>query len=609
MVGEAASVKREALLTSVRRIGHRGPDAEGVWIASDRAVGLAHARLAITDLRSGSQPMSNENGDIYAVVNGEFYGFESIRDELTLRGHTFRTDSDSEILVHLYEEYGAGCLEHLRGEFSWFLWDGRQNRFLAGRDRFGMKPLYYSRRAGSIVLASEVKALFAAGVPAAWDEESYLQHLFMVHGQERTLFKNVSQVPPGHFLQGDADHLSVHRYWDLDYPKVPPEDRVGARTPTVNGASESVAQYRAALAEAVRLRLRADVPVGCFLSGGIDSSAVLCLAATVAEKPLKAFTVTFEPSIYDEGTTARAVAERAGAEYHPIHLTHSDLADAFPDAVFHAETLGNMHGVARYLQSRVARDTGCKVALTGDGADETLAGYSHFRLDTARDATPVPRLLEGVRERLGFLPAWITKLASERAVLHSLISASVGSDRAYDDVYDRFLDHVDVERGCAARHPLYKSMYVWAKTILPNYSLCADRLEMAFSVECRHPFLDHRLFEVVKTFPPDLLIREGIEKYVLREAVRPFVPSEIYTRRKHPFTAPPATLNLDGPVMALMQDQLRGPAMRSLPYFEPNAVSDLLDQLPRMSEGRRVAYEPLLTTLLCTCLLQERYRL
>jgi asparagine synthase (glutamine-hydrolysing) len=604
MLGDVGAVQRMHLLRGLRSIGHRGPDSSGTWVSDDARVGLAHARLAITGIESGTQPIGDESGEVHAVVNGEFYEFERLRVELERAGHVFRTDSDSEVLVHLYQELGSDCLSQLRGEFAFVLWDAKAKRLFAARDRFGMKPLFYARRNGVLFLASEAKALFASGITAAWDHEAFLQHLFMLHAEDETLFRGVSQLPAGKFLEAQSGTFRVQSYWDLDFPRMSGKGSVHAADEPTH-----IEGYRIQLMEAVRLRLRSDVPIGCFLSGGIDSSAVLALAAS-SGKQIKAFTVRFDHETYDEGDVAELVARHVGADYHPIRLTQNDLADAFSDAVFHAETVGSMHGVARFLQSRTARDAGCKVALTGDGADETLAGYSHFRLDVSNTGSvKAPALLAGFRDRMGFVPAWVARLASERAPFHALLSEHAASLANSAPFYDRFLEPLDLNRACVGRHPLAKSLYLWCKTILPNYSLCADRLEMAFSVEGRHPFLDHRLFEYVRTLPAELLLRDGQEKYILREAAKPFVPDAVYRRRKHPFTAPPATSDLGGKVMQLIQDQLRGEAMKSMPFFDRNSVIALLDALPNMPAGRRLTVEPLLMILLCSCFLQERYRL
>ena len=424
-------ISAAALEQATIRLAHRGPDGQRTWVSDDRRVGLGHARLSIIDLATGDQPIASEDEGVRIVVNGEFYDFERVQRDLESRGHRLRTRSDSEIALHLYEEIGTACLQQLRGEFALALWDGPNDTLFAARDRFGIKPLYYTHYGGTLYLASEIKALLAAGVPARWDHAAFFQaNHFLVTPQDRTLFEGIDQVPPGHFLLATGGQIRLIRYWDFDYPEAD-EDR------PVGPDAEYSERFRHVLDEAVRLRLRADVPVGCYLSGGIDSCAVLGLAATHRRDPIRAFTLTFDPASYDEGAIAREMAARAGAEFHPIPIRQSDLADHFADATWQAETLCfNAHGVAKYLLSRAVRAAGYKVVLTGEGSDEILAGYPPFRRDLllynaqGQDAEAVQQLLEqlqasnpvsrglllpdgealplaSVRRALGFVPSWL----------------------------------------------------------------------------------------------------------------------------------------------------------------------------------------------------------
>jgi asparagine synthase (glutamine-hydrolysing) len=599
-------VSAELLALATRRLFHRGPDHQEWWIAPDGRTGLGSARLSIVDLVSGDQPIANEDGTLHAVVNGELYDFERIRGELIARGHTFRTGSDSEIVLHLYEEEGPGCLRHLRGEFAVLLWDQTRRRLFAARDRFGIKPLFWAEHDGAILFASEAKALFAAGVPAAWDEESFFQQLFCYPAPDRSLFAGVRQVQPGHYLLADAQGTRSVRYWDLDYPRA-------AAPPPPRSDGEHVERLRAALDEAVRLRLRADVPVGCFLSGGLDSSAVMGLAARHTGAPLRAFTVAFDDASYDEGEIARETAARAGAEFHPIPLDHADFADHLPDAIFHAETLGiNPHGVARFLQCRAVHAAGFKVVLSGEGADEILAGYAHARQDIqfARSGggaagNGTPRGLAAVHGALGFVPFWLKRLAINRSIFHALLAPEFAARFASHDPYRSFIEGFDREQ-LAEREPMFQSLYLWTRSILPNYILFAERLEMAHSIESRLPFLDHPLVEAVVQMPSTILVRGLTEKYVLRQAARDVLTPTVYARHKHPFTAPP-TKRKDR-MYDLMQETLRGPALEAVPFFDRAAVAALLDHPPQ-DEGARIGLDAALLMILCACVLQGRYSL
>jgi asparagine synthase (glutamine-hydrolysing) len=627
------AIRDEDLQRATRRLTHRGPDGQRTWLAPDHRVGLGHARLSIIDLTTGDQPIAGEDERLQIVVNGEFYDFERVQGDLRQRGHRLRTRSDSEIALHLYEERGTGCLEQLRGEFAFVLWDGRENRLFAARDRFGIKPLYYAWRGEVLYLASEAKALFAAGIPARWDRASFYRTVHhQAPPQDRSLFEGVSQVPPGHYLIASAGQARLVRYWDFDYPAA------GRAEPARSDAGYTE-EFRRALDEAVRLRLRADVPVGCYLSGGLDSCAVLGLAAAHRADPIRAFTLSFDRPEYDETAIAREMAGRAHAEFHPIPISQADLADHFADAVVHAETLAiNAHGVAKYLLSRAVRDAGFKVVLTGEGADEILAGYPHFRRDhllyddgaTGRDAGSVQTLLgqlvahnpvsrglllpdgegaslAGLRAVLGFAPSWLETGATQAYKIRALFAPEFAAEFAGSDAYRELLEGLDVPGQLAGRAPLHQSLYLWSKAMLPNYvlSFLGDRMEMAHSIEGRLPFLDHHVVELARGLPVDQKIRGMTEKFVLREAARPVLTATVYARQKHPFTAPPAALAPDGRLYQLLQDTLRGPILASLPFFDRSKVVALLDDLPAMDDGGRTAYDMPLMLVLSACVLHE----
>jgi asparagine synthase (glutamine-hydrolysing) len=371
-------VEPEPIDRAVRALRHRGPDGSGRWIADHGRVGMGHARLSIIDLNTGQQPIASQNGKIHIVVNGEFYDHDRIRKELVARGHEFRTYSDSEILLHLYEDHGTACMEHLRGEFAFVLWDERNGLLVAGRDRFGIKPLYYAWHRGRLYVASEAKALFAAGMPAEWDRESFHQKLWLNGENDRSMFKDVRQVPPGHLLLATRWSSKWVPYWDQDYP-------VAGEMAPARSEAEVVEEMRAQLVEATRLRLRADVPVGCYLSGGLDSCSLIGVAGKLLERPIEAFTIAFEEEAYDEGPIAEEMAKLAGANFHCFKMSADQRADHFADAIWYAEDPhGNGNTVAKYLLSERVREFGFKVVLTGEGSDEIFGGYAAFRHDMVR---------------------------------------------------------------------------------------------------------------------------------------------------------------------------------------------------------------------------------
>src|SRR5215469_5135907 len=615
-------ISAESLKRATDSLHHRGPDSQGAWLSPNQRVALGHARLSIIDLSTGDQPIANEDERIHIVVNGEFYDFERQRRQLEQSGHLFRTRSDSEIALHLYEEFGAHCVQQLRGEFALVLWDEANQSLFAARDRFGIKPLYYAVHDGTLYLASEIKALFVAGVPARWDDESFYQVATGPAMPDRTLFDGVYQVPPGHYLTATTNGMRILRYWEFYYP---PADELGADK---RDESAFVEEFASVFEEAVRLRLRADVPVGCYLSGGLDSCSVLGCAARLSSSPIQAFTLTFDQAAYDEGDIAREMAARVGAKFHPIPIWHSETLCA------------NGHGVSKFLLSRAVRDAGYKVVYTGEGSDEIFGGYVHFRIDMLRRNTQgqateeVERLVQqleaansvsrgmlmpvgdtgsqdSVERLLGFVPGCLKLFAAGGQQRQTLFDADFKARFAGRDSIRLFLDSLDLPAVLNGRDALNKSLYVWAKSVLPNYilNLLGDRMEMAHSVEGRVPFLDHHVVECVCRAPVSLKIRGVTEKYLLREAAKPLITETAYRRQKHPFLSPPGTTVPTERLHEMMQDTLRDPALGSLPFYDQKKIVALLDQLSVMSDSDRIGWDPVLMSVLSACVIQERFGL
>lgn len=633
MFSETGVVRPDLLERATRALDHRGPDGRGHWHDARRSVGLGHTRLGIIDLDGGQQPLTNEDETVHAVVNGELYDFERIREDLVARGHRFRTRSDSEILLHLYEEHGAAFVEHLRGEFAFVLYDAARDLLIAGRDRFGIKPLVYARYAGVLTFASEAKALFAAGVPAVWDLESFAQAA-LIGGplEDRTFFAGVQQVPPGHLLIATRRSQRLVRYWDFDYP------REGDLARTTEGEDREA--LAAALDEAVRLRLRADVPVACYLSGGIDSCAILGIASRHAASPLRAFTLSFDRPEYDEHELARDMAAHAGASFTAVPVTQDGLARDLEDALYFAERpLTNANSVAKLQLSRAVRAAGIKVVLTGEGADEIFAGYPHYRRDLWLTKAPAEReralaeldqrnavsrgLLmpdgaglgtDALRAALGgATPTWIDAFATVGHKTSDVLRPALVESIVRREPIARFAATLELSRQVRGRHPVHRAMYTWSKSVLPNYILSAlgDRMEMAHSIEGRLPLLDHKVVELSTRLPIARLIDEraggAVEKHLLREVARPVVTDAIYRRQKHPFFAPPAAAADTGALRELVHDTLRGPLMRTQPFFEPARVAALLDALPSREPAARAALDAPLMLILSYALLQRRF--
>jgi asparagine synthase (glutamine-hydrolysing) len=469
-------------------------------------------------------------------------------------------------------------------------------------------------------------------VPARWDEESVFHSAACGAHMARTLYDGVFQVPPGHFLIATEKHVQVNPYWDFNYPKA--ETAAPKRSD-----ADCAAEFRHEMEEAVRIRLRADVPVGVYLSGGLDSCAVLGLASRHHPEPIRAFTLTFEQAAYDEGPIAKEMAALAGAEFHPIPIGQRLLADNFADAIAQSETFClNAHGVAKYLLSRAVRDAGYKVVITGEGSDEILGGYAHFRRDMllynreGQDPDAIQELLawldehntvsrglllpdgeagplESVRRVLGFVPSWIETFSTRVVKFRPLLARGFWERFGPIEGTYGILDDVDVRGQLQGRDALHQSLYLWSKTVMASYilTMLGDRMEMAHSIEGRVPFLDHKLVELIASLPVNQKIRGMTEKYVLREAVRDRITDTVYRRQKHPFLSPPATLNPDDTFNTFVQDTLRGKAFTALPFYDQKSVIDLLDRLPGMDVGARTANDQVLMHMVSLAVLQERF--
>lgn len=630
-------IDREAIARATSVLHHRGPDGRKHWYSISAAMALGHTRLSIIDLTTGDQPISNEDGSICIVVNGEVYEHDKLRRDLQSKGHVFKTKSDSEVILHLYEEYGAQCLHYLRGEYAFIIWDEKSQSLFAARDRFGIKPLFYAVHNDKIYLASEVKALFAAGVPSLWDRDSFFHVLsYLNYPADRSPFEGVQQVPPGHYLIANRRYHRVFQYWDHNYP-------VEIAEPQSEQAL--IEELRFLLDDAVRVRLQADVPVGVYLSGGIDSIAILGLAARQSQQPLQTFTMAFEDKDYDESTIAKEAAALAGAQYNQILVRPSDLADNFSDAIWHTETLPVSSSFsAKFMLSKIVRDAGYKVILSGEGSDDLFAGYPHFRRDTilygtgaqnSKSAGEVKAMLKNLedsnktssglmmprgetvnwgnlRKILGFVPSWIEAQGTLAMRVRSLLRDDVQPLFKNRDATVELINEIDVFSQLKGRAPLNQSMYLFSKTDLANYilSVMGDRIEMAHSVEGRVPFLDHHVVEfVTQRVPVNFKIRGLVEKYILKEAVRDVIPESVYKREKHTFLAPPSTTNPNGKLHQLIQDRLRSDAFSSVPFYDQKKVIALLDSVPSMTQADKTAIDFNLIQILGACFMQERFNL
>lgn len=543
------SLGEEKLQRAVDSLHHRGPDGSGLYIDRKEHAGLGHARLSIIDLETGAQPLYARNKELVLVCNGEIYDHERIKDELKALGHQFYTQSDSEVILHLYQEYGAEFVHHLRGEFAFLLLDRRRRVLIAVRDRFGIKPLYFHEDEGKYVFASEAKAIFASGCHAPKIDVTAVRN-FLSGVIPDSIFEGIEVVPPGCMMEVDIESgkEETHQYWDLDMPP----DSESQDDKQIDQHARTVQQ---AIDEAVRLRLRADVPVGVYLSGGIDSSIVAASAAKQHSGPIKAFTISFpDDENFDEQELAKAMAEKIGAEFHSVTCDHTTMLENTEDCLWVSEMpFHNFHGVGKFLLSRLAQQH-VKVVLTGEGSDEVFLGYVYFQpgeggitsqMENRLKAERIPKgpHINKIQEAIGFLPwqeyaeffsgrrqKFLTKLFHPNH--HSQVSENHPLNWLTQRIRRTQTDSLSWVR---------KIQYFCFKTIFAPYNLTilGDRQEMGHSIEGRTPFLDHHLFEKCREIPDRFKIHEGVEKHVLREAYKDELTDAIYRRKKWPFCAPP----------------------------------------------------------------------
>lgn len=593
---------------------HRGPDAQKTWLSNSREVGLGHTRLSIVDLDSGDQPMSNEDDSIHMVVNGELYGYKSLRNELELQGHVFCSLSDSEIAIHLYEEYGEQFVEKLRGEFALLLWDERKNCLFAARDRFGIKPLFYSERDGSIYFSSEVKALFRVGITPSWSRNSFINYLYFSVLPEETWFENVHQVPPGHLMVINRKHTKIKKYWDIDYPLA--NELAGAvdEDKFISGMEE-------VFEEAVSVRTVADVSIGFHLSGGIDSSSIVAKASRW-DRDLMSFTIRFPNTKYNEADCVAKTIQKLGIRNHFINYEDIHYFKYLEKAGYYGESIQeNAHGIARFLLSKKIHDIGYKAVLAGEGGDELFGGYQHFQRDLKYSTDPYERwkrnktyqrllemskvetALQSLVKSLGFIPEWILqRYFSITQWITPMLSSDFTWQFRNSNVFSELLHSSSVQEQLNGRSPFHQSAYLFNKTRLPNYILYAERLDMANSVEVRLPYLDHYLFDYVKQMPLFLYNKNGIEKYPLRKITRKDLS---HIGEKKPFLAPPKIRTQEYYRTNFLREVVESDGMKKQPFFDQGKLRRALNKFessfPKDAESFETIWQIVIGVWVLTC--------
>ena len=560
IVGSAglADLDRHRVLAMRDILAHRGPDEAGIFV-DDRAA-LGHRRLSIVDLAAGKQPLANEDGTIWISFNGEIYNHADVRAGLESKGHVYRTKSDTETIVHAYEQWGDDCVHRLRGMFAFAIWDGRRRRLLLARDRLGVKPLYWTHSGGRLIFASEIKAILASGLVTAVADETALPELLSTRSLagSGTMFKGIHKLLPGHVLAFADGRIAIRQYWDVPVGRdtaAPQRDRAA-----------DIRRFRELLEESVRLRLMSDVPLGVFLSGGIDSSAIAALMARMIDRPLQTFSVAFKDRAYNELEYARTVSRAIGADAHEIVIDDRDFFAALPRLVWHEdEPIAHPSSVPLFFVSRLARER-VTVVLTGEGSDELLAGYGKYprTMLNWRAGAIYSRLVPqaaraAVADAAGRLPGRLGKyarrsflgvahsedltfydafagipLSAQRSVLDPRLARLADSRHAYAPSMAYF----DAAAGRPGAGLLDRMLYADMKTYLVELLMKQDQMSMAASIESRVPFLDHRLVEFAAALPADRKLSGFSTKRILRDSIRDVLPREILERPKMGFPVP-----------------------------------------------------------------------
>lgn len=605
---------------------HRGPDEFGTYKNED--IGLGHARLSIIDLKGGQQPIHNEDKTIWVVFNGEIFNYLELREELSRKGHAFYTKSDTEVLVHLYEEKGPEFVNDLNGQFAFAIWDSKIKRLMLARDRLGIRPLFYTTVNGSFIFASEIKSIFThSNVKREIDIRGLDQFFtFWATMPPQTAFKNILELPPAHYLLAQKRGIIVKRYWELGFCSGMDSDKTGEE--------ERAEQLLALLKDSIKLRLRADVPVAAYLSGGLDSSFIAALTKNHFSNKLSTFSVSFNDRNFDESAFQLRMAKFLGTDHKVVTCNYSDINKIMPQVVWHAENpLIRTAPAPLFLLSKLVRESHIKVVLTGEGSDEILGGYDLFRESKIRrfwaknpDSKLRPLLMQRLYSYIpnfhksnaaflsGFyrrhllsadskyyshLPRWETTSG-----VKSLFSREIKNSLLNHRAEDSLEHHLPAEFTCWDN--LSQAQHIEIITLLSGNLLSSqgDRMMMANSVEGRFPFLDYRVVELCAKLPARLKLKVMEEKYLLKKIARPYLPQDILKRKKQAYRAPDsASFFSNGRGIAYVDELLSEKNLSRTNYFDPLAVAKLVKKCktadPNMLSARdNMAAVGIITTLL-----------
>lgn len=614
----------EELKPMIHAVHHRGPDGYGFF--NDHHVGLAHARLSIIDLAGGDQPIRNEDGTVQIVFNGEIFNYLELRKTLQQQGHRFYTHSDTEVIVHLYEQHGLDFVQHLNGQFAIALWDIAKKRLVLARDRAGIRPLFFSRQNGRLFFASEVKSLFAhPSIPRSIDLRG-LQEIFTFWTTlpPDTLFEGIEMLAPGCLMVIEGGKCQVQQYWDWRLP--------ASAIDHDKSAHEWAEELRELMIDSVRFQLRADVPVGAYLSGGLDSSVLTSLIKNYTDTPLRTFSIGFEDQEFDESPYQQELVKYLGTNHTHVLCKQSDIGKAFPRVIRHTETaLVRTAPTPLMLLSGAVREAGYKVVLTGEGADEVFGGYDIFKEAKVRrfwshqpNSSWRPLILQRLYPYLKHSPT-SSGAFSQRFFQQNMADL----EKAYFAHMPRWsttrrvtnffsaeakaaiaspIDYAEIENILPSDilqwQPLNRDQYIEAKTLLAGYLLSSqgDRVAMANSIEARFPFLDHRVMEFAATMPNRYKIMGLNEKYILKQAMQGLIPESIRQRSKQPYRAPDSqSFFIDGKPLDYVAHLFSEEHLKSVGIFDTKRTTMLLKKCARgraLGFADNMAFVGILSTLL-----------
>jgi asparagine synthase (glutamine-hydrolysing) len=600
-------------------LNHRGPNESGIYI--DDWVGIAQTRLSIIDLTGGTQPIHNEDKTLWIVFNGEIYNYIELRNSLSILGHKFYTDSDTEIILHLYEEKQENCLQHLNGQFAFAIWDSKKRKIFIARDRVGKKPFYYTVCGDQFIFASEIKAILANNkVKRELDQKAMDQvFTFWTTLPGRTMFKDIKELPAGSYLSITGNNVTVKQYWDFDF---------ALRHELTNYNTNEIISYsKELLIDSIGIRLRADVPVGCYLSGGLDSSGITTFVKHNFNNQLNTFGIRFEDADFDEGQYQKEMVSKINVEHKEILATNKSIGELVPEVVWHTEIpLLRLSPVPLFMLSELVHQSGFRVVLTGEGADEIFGGYNIFRETLIRafwakypDSTMRPRLLEK-------LYPYIFKDKRSKSTLSSFFKVGIDQpDNPFFSHLIRWNNTAKIKRffnenitnpvqdydslSELKEHlpekfkewdSLSKAQYLEMKIFMSDYLLSSqgDRVAMAHSLEIRMPYLDYRLIEFMGKVPSYLKIRGLNEKFILKKIFKDILPQSILNRPKHPYRAPIKNSLLNNN-LSYVDYYLSEEKLKSYNIFDHSMVKKLTDKLrkaDKSSEFDNMALVGILTT-------------